>query len=229
MAATIKNQKSVIRAWATFDWANSAYNLVITSTIFPAYYTIITTSDDGGDRVDFFGISFINTALANYGLAVSYLLMVFLLPVLSSIADYKQNKKTMMKFFTYMGSIACMGLFFFELETLEWGIICSGLAAMGYIGGVMFNNSYLPEIASVDQQDRVSAKGFAYGYIGSVLLQLVCFLFVLKPEWFGIQDASFPARLSFLLVGVWWIGFAQVSFRGLPKQTSRPGGLNRPP
>ena len=227
MAATIKNQKSVIRAWATFDWANSAYNLVITSTIFPAYYTIITTSDDGGDRVDFFGISFINTALANYGLAVSYLLMVFLLPVLSSIADYKQNKKTMMKFFTYMGSIACMGLFFFELETLEWGIICSGLAAMGYIGGVMFNNSYLPEIASVDQQDRVSAKGFAYGYIGSVLLQLVCFLFVLKPEWFGIQDASFPARLSFLLVGVWWIGFAQVSFRGLPKQTPRPGGLNR--
>src|SRR5690554_6807404 len=227
MAATIKNQKSVIRAWATFDWANSAYNLVITSTIFPAYYTIITTSDDGGDRVDFFGISFINTALANYGLAVSYLLMVFLLPVLSSIADYKQNKKTMMKFFTYMGSIACMGLFFFELETLERGIICSGLAAMGYIGGVMFNNSYLPEIASIDQQDRVSAKRFAYGYIGSVLLQIICFIFVLKPEWFGIQDASFPARLSFLLVGLWWIGFAQVSFRGLPDQTPRTGPINR--
>src|SRR5690554_2685115 len=227
MAATIKNQKSVIRAWATFDWANSAYNLVITSTIFPAYYTIITTSDDGGDRVDFFGISFINTALANYGLAVSYLLMVFLLPVLSSIADYKQNKKTMMKFFTYMGSIACMGLFFFELETLERGIICSGLAAMGYIGGVMFNNSYLPEIASIDQQDRVSAKRFAYGYIGSVLLQIICFIFVLKPEWFGIQDASFPARLSFLLVGLWWIGFAQVSFRGLPDQTPRTGPTNR--
>lgn len=227
MAATTKNQKSVIRAWATFDWANSAYNLVITSTIFPAYYTIITTSDDGGDRVDFFGFSFINTALANYGLAVSYLLMVLFLPVLSSVADYKQNKKTMMKFFTYMGSLACMGLFFFRLETLEWGIICSGLAAMGYIGGVMFNNSYLPEIASVDQQDRVSAKGFAYGYIGSVLLQLICFLFVLKPEWFGIQDASFPARFSFLLVGIWWIGFAQVSFRGLPEQTPRPGSLNR--
>ena len=227
MAATIKNQKSVIRAWATFDWANSAYNLVITSTIFPAYYTIITTSDDGGDRVDFFGFSFINTALANYGLAVSYLLMVLLLPVLSSVADYKQNKKAMMKFFTYMGSIACMGLYFFELETLEWGIICSGIAAMGYIGGVMFNNSYLPEIASVDQQDRVSAKGFAYGYIGSVLLQLICFLFVLKPEWFGIQDVSFPARFSFLLVGLWWIGFAQVSFRGLPDQTARRGPLNR--
>jgi UMF1 family MFS transporter len=227
MAATIKNQKSVIRAWATFDWANSAYNLVITSTIFPAYYTIITTSGDGGDRVDFFGFSFINTALANYGLAFSYLLMVLLLPVLSSVADYKQNKKSMMKFFTYMGSAACMGLFFFELETLEWGIVCSGLAAMGYIGGVMFNNSYLPEIASVDQQDRVSAKGFAYGYIGSVLLQLICFLFVLKPAWFGIEDASFPARLSFLLVGLWWIGFSQVSFRGLPDQVRRSGTLNR--
>src|SRR5690606_39440609 len=105
MAATIKNQKSVIRAWATFDWANSAYNLVITSTIFPAYYTIITTSDDGGDRVDFFGISFINTALANYGLAVSYLLIVFFLPVLSTIAAYKQNKKTLIKLLIIKGII----------------------------------------------------------------------------------------------------------------------------
>lgn len=211
-----KNDKKVIRSWAFFDWANSAYNLVITSTIFPAYYTIITTTQAHGDQVTFFGRTFTNTALSNYALSVAYLIMVILLPFLSSMADYRGNKKLFMKLFTYMGGIACIGLYFFKLDTLELGIICFAIAAMGYVGGVMFNNSYLPEIATTDQQDRVSAKGFAYGYIGSVLLQLICFLFVLKPEWFGIVDPSFSPRLSFLLVGLWWIGFAQIPFRKLP-------------
>ncbi|WP_207426396.1 MFS transporter [Pedobacter sp. SYSU D00535] len=212
----IKNDKRTIRSWAMFDWANSAYNLVITSTIFPAYYTIITTTTENGDKVSFFGFRFVNTALSNYALSVAYLIMVVLLPLLSSTADYRGNKKVFMKTFTYVGGIACMALFFFKLETLELGVIAFAIAAMGYIGGVMFSNSYLPEIASVDHQDRVSAQGFAYGYIGSVLLQIICFVFVLKPELFGITDSSFPARLSFLLVGLWWIGFAQIPFKNLP-------------
>jgi len=199
-----------------FDWANSAYNLVITSTIFPAYYTIITTTQEHGDKVYFFGKRFTNTALSNYVLSAAYLIMAFLLPILSSIADYRGNKKIFMKLFTYLGSSACAALFFFKIETLEFGIICFALAAIGYIGGVLFNNSYLPEIASIDQQDKVSAQGFAYGYVGSVILQLICFVFVLKPDWFGITDPSLPARLSFLLVGVWWIAFAQIPFSALP-------------
>ena len=222
----MKNDKKVIQSWAFFDWANSAYNLVVTSTIFPAYYTIITFTKDHGDQVNFFGFQFTNTALSNYALSFAYLLMVILLPVLSSIADYRGNKKVFMKFFTYMGGLACIGLYFFKLETLEWGIICFIIAAMGYIGGVLFNNSYLPEIASPDQQDRVSAKGFAFGYVGSVILQLICFVFVLKPDLFGIVDASFPARLSFLLVGVWWIAFAQIPFRNLPDGVVRVKKLN---
>lgn len=200
-----------------FDWANSAYNLVITSTIFPAYYTIITTTEEHGDKVSFFGFSFVNTALSNYALAVAYLIMAALLPWLSSKADVSGDKKIFMKIFTYLGGAACMGLYFFKMDTLEWGVICFAVAAMGYIGGVMFSNSYLPQIATVDQQDRVSAQGFAYGYVGSVLLQIICFVFVLKPEMFGITDGSFPARLSFLLVGLWWIGFAQIPFSKLPK------------
>ncbi|MGV3706585.1 MAG: MFS transporter [Arcticibacter sp.] len=220
---TIKNDKETIRAWAMFDWSNSAYNLVITSTIFPAYYTIITTTEEHGDKVRFFGWEFVNTALSNYSLSVAYLIMALLLPFLSSSADFHGNKKTFMKLFTYIGSFACMLLYFFRLESLELGIICSAVAAMGYIGGVMFSNSYLPEIASVDQQDRVSAQGFAYGYIGSVLLQIICFVFILKPDWFGISDSSFPARLSFLLVGVWWILFSQIPFAKLPKGGS---GIN---
>ncbi|TDQ12079.1 MFS transporter [Pedobacter metabolipauper] len=222
-----KNDKKIIRSWAFFDWANSAYNLVITSTIFPAYYTIITTTTEHGDQVSFFGMTFTNTALSNYALAAAYLIMVILLPVLSSIADYRGNKKVFMKFFTYTGALACMGLYFFKIETLELGIICFMIAAMGYIGGILFNNSYLPEIATPDEQDRVSAKGYAFGYIGSVILQLICFVFVLKPELFGITDESFPPRLSFLLVGIWWIAFAQIPFKKLPAGSPNYSSINK--
>jgi len=222
---SIKNNEKVIRSWAMFDWANSAYNLVITSTIFPAYYTIITTTKQNGDKVSFFGFKFVNTALSNYSLAVAYLIMAALLPLLSSTADYRGNKKSFMKVFTYIGGIACMGLFFFQKNAqgsfdpgrLELGVICAAIAAMGYIGGVMFSNSYLPEIASVDQQDRVSAKGFAYGYIGSVILQILCFIVVLKPDLFGITDGYLPSQISFVMVGLWWVGFAQIPFNVLPK------------
>lgn len=220
MEENIKNDKRLIRSWAMFDWANSAYNLVITSTIFPIYYIAITSSSaDGDDFVNFFGFEVINTVLSNYALAFAYLIMVLSLPFLSSYADAKGRKLQVMKLFTYIGAIACMGLFFFKLDTLEWGIICFTLAAMGYIGGVAVSNSYLPIIATPDRQDEVSAKGFAYGYVGCVTIQVICFVFVLKPEWFGITDASFPARLSFLLVGLWWLGFSMIPFSALPNNT----------
>ncbi|MBB5394521.1 MFS transporter [Mucilaginibacter sp. AK015] len=212
-----KNNPKTIRAWAMFDWANSAYNLVITTTVFPTYYVIITENAANGNRVNFFGHSFINTALTNYALAAAYMVMVLLLPILSSIADYRGNKKVFMQFFTLLGSLACCGLFFFNAQRIEWGVICFALAAIGYAGGFVFYNSYLPEIATLDMQDKVSAKGFTYGYIGSVLLQLVCFAFVLSPGTFGITDKALPAQISFLLVGLWWIGFASIPFSVLPK------------
>ncbi len=211
-----KNNKRTIRAWAMFDWANSAYNLVITSTIFPAYYVAITANKANGDRVMFFGKSFVNTALSDYALAVSYLIVALLLPILTSIADYKGNKKIFMKCFTWLGAISCCCLSFFKLNSLEFGIICFGLAAIGYTGGFVFYNSYLPEIATLDMQDKVSAKGFTFGYMGSVILQIICFVFVLFPKVFGLTAGS-SAQLSFLLVGVWWIGFAYIPFTILPK------------
>ena len=211
-----KNDKKTIRAWAMFDWANSAYNLVITTTIFPAYYVAITTNEDNGNQVHFFGHNFINTALQSYALSFAYLIMVFLLPILSSIADYRGNKKVFMQFFTLLGSVSCCALFTMDAEHIEQGIIFFAIAAIGYSGGFVFYNSYLPEIATLDMQDKVSAKGFTYGYIGSVLLQLVCFVFVLMPDTFGLTKGS-AAQLSFLLVGLWWIGFAIIPFRVLPK------------
>jgi len=209
-------QAGVVRSWAMYDWANSAYNLVITSTVFPAYYTAITVAADGGDEVSFFGLRVVNTALSNFALAAAYLVMAVSLPFLSSYADVQGRKKPLMMAFTYLGAASCMGLFFFRAETLELGIVLFALAAMGYIGGVLFNNSYLPEIAPPEEQDRVSALGFAYGYVGCVLLQLICLVFLLKPDWFGIEDPSFGARLSFLLVGLWWAGFSTIPFRALP-------------
>ena len=214
--------KKIINGWAMYDWANSAYNLVITSTIFPAYYDAITsTKNSAGNiishQVHFLGTTLESASLYNYAIALAYLVIACISPILSSIADYKGNKKRFMQFFCYLGSFACCTLYFFDESTLSLGIICAILAAIGYCGSLVFYNSYLPEIAAEADQDRVSAKGFAYGYIGSVLLQIVCFLFVLKPQWFGIKDATFAPRLSFLLVGLWWMGFAQITFLVLPK------------
>lgn len=214
-----KQEKKVHRGWAMYDWGNSAYNLVITSTIFPAYYVAITTNENitPSDQVSFFGIDITNTVLQDYTLSIAYLLIAFMSPILSSIADYRGNKKKYMKIFTYLGAICCSGLFFFTSERLELGIILFGLAAVGYCGSLVFYNAYLPEIAAEKDRDRVSAQGFAYGYIGSVILQIICLVFVLSPETFGITDGTFPPRLSFLLVGIWWFIFAQVAFNRLPK------------
>ncbi|MBY0543903.1 MAG: MFS transporter [Sphingobacteriaceae bacterium] len=214
-----KNDKKIIRSWAYFDWANSAYNLVITSTIFPAYYTIITSDDDPNtiDYVNFLGGKYVNSALYSYAMAFAFLVIALISPILSSIADTRGNKKIFMQIFTYLGALSCCGLFFFKLETLEISIVFFVLAAIGFWGSLVFYNSYLPEIATVDQQDKVSAKGFTYGYIGSIILQLICFVFVFKPEWFGITDSSIPARLSFFMVGIWWVVFAQIPFKNLPK------------
>lgn len=210
--------KKVQRAWAMYDWGNSAYNLVITSTIFPAYYIAITTNQQAAqsDQVSFFGMQITNTVLQDYTLSVAYLLIAFLSPILSSIADYRGNKKKYMRFFTYMGAMACSGLFFFTSERIELGIILFGLAAIGYCGSLVFYNAYLPEIAAPKDRDRVSAQGYALGYVGSVLLQIVCLLFVMMPDTFGM-DAGSASRFSFLLVGLWWISWAQIPFKKLPK------------
>jgi MFS transporter, UMF1 family len=208
MKATPKIQN----AWAMYDWANSAYNLVITSTIFPAYY-IAVTGGDSGARVDFFGWQMLNSTLLEYSLALAYLIIALLSPILSAIADYKGNKKRYMQFYCYLGSLACMGLFWFKPGATEWGIMMSMLAAIGYCGSLVFYNAYLPEIATVEEQDKLSAKGFTYGYIGSVLLQIICFMFIFS----SFADDTFAPRLSFLLVGIWWLVFAQISFKYLPK------------
>lgn len=225
--------KKVINGWAMYDWGNSAYNLVITSTIFPAYFEAIAADNKAVSKstVTFLGRQFENTALYNYTLALAMLIVAIISPLLSSIADYKGNKKNFMNFFLTIGSLACAALFFFNTSTgatgapastLGLGIACMIIACVGFWGSQVFYNSFLPEIAAPEDRDRVSAKGFAYGYVGSVLLQLICFVFVFFPGILGGFDNGTEAstiqfRLSFLLVGIWWWGFGQFSLRRLPK------------
>ncbi|MBV9986425.1 MAG: MFS transporter [Chitinophagaceae bacterium] len=213
--------KKVINGWAMYDWANSVYNLVITSTIFPAYFEAVT--GDGkdetlNDTVTLFGRQFVNTSLYNYALAVAFLVVAIMSPLLSSIADYKGNKKKFLFFFCTMGSIACAALYFFDKTNLGYGLLCMIVACIGFWSSLVFYNSFLPEIASPEDQDRVSAKGFAMGYIGSVILQIICFVFVLQHTLFGITEGK-GSQISFLLVGIWWWGFGQFSLSRLPKGT----------
>ncbi|MEP6927541.1 MAG: MFS transporter [Ginsengibacter sp.] len=212
--------KKVVNGWAMYDWANSVYSLVITSTIFPAYYESVTANNTNNEVV-FLGRHFVNTALYNYVLGIAFLIVAFMSPVLSSIADYKGNKKAFLRFFCLLGSVSCGFLFFFKgTDTIWIAIVCSMIACIGFWSSLVFYNSYLPEIAAPEDRDKISAKGFARGYIGSVILQLICFVFVFKPEWFGMQnDATMPARFSFLLVAIWWFGFAQITLNVMPKGT----------
>lgn len=211
----LPNSKT-IRAWCMYDWANSVYNLVITTTFFPIYFTGVTKAAYGEDTVPLFGRTFKNSSLYDYTLAVAYLTIALLLPILSSIADSRGNKKRFMQFFCYLGGAACIGLFWFRGSepSVLWGLSCFALAAMGYIGSLVFYNSYLPEIATPEQRDWVSARGYSMGYVGSVILQIVGFGLVVYFSSKG-DDVSGPLY-TFLLVGIWWIGFAQITFAYLP-------------
>jgi len=216
-----KNNKKLINAWASFDWANSVYNLIVTTAIFPIYYLTTTKDVYKGEMVDFFNISIKNSVLYSFAISFSFLVIVFISPILSGIADLGGLKKLFMQFFTYLGSLSCIGLYFFTGENVEYGIACSVLASIGYAGSLVFYNGFLPEIASNELMDKVSAKGFSMGYIGSVILLIVNLLLYQKYEKFGFENGSAATRFGFVLVGIWWIGFSQISFYYLKDRGER--------
>ncbi len=203
--------KKVLNGWAMYDWANSVYNLVITTTFFPAYYAAVTSLKNFPNGIMFLGRRFVNTELKDYVLAFGFLVIALLSPILSSIADYKGNKKNFMRFFCYMGAVSCSLLYFFNKDHVTFGLMSFMFAGIGFYGSQVFYNSYLPEIASEKDMDRISAKGYTMGYIGSVLMQLVGFALVMTME-----DKGLALTLTFLLVGIWWVGFAQITFSRLP-------------
>ena len=217
-----KNDKKIINAWCIYDWSNSVYSLVITSAIFPIYFQNITSVKDSNglvlkDTVSFFGFDIINSVLYSYSLSFSFLLIALISPVLSSIADYSGSKKMFMRLFCYLGAFSCSALFFFTEDTLELSMILFILASIGFSGSIVFYNAYLPEIATEDKFDKISARGFALGYTGSVLLLIFNLSMILFPEFYSITSVALATRISFLTVGLWWFGFAAYTFHYLPK------------
>jgi len=213
-----KGDKKLINAWAFYDWANSVYSLVISTAVFPIYYSGITESFANIEgEINFLGTQLNPTTLYNYTLAFAFLIVAFISPILSGIADYTGNKLKFLKGFCMLGSFSVMSLFFFEGEETLWvGIVFTILASIGFWGSIVFYNAYLPEVAYPEQQDKVSAKGFILGYTGSIILLLFSLVMVNKPELFGIPNAAMASRLTFVLVGIWWLGFAQITYRRLP-------------
>lgn len=211
------NDKKIVRAWCMYDWANSVYSLVITSTIFPVYFNAVATSADGSEWVSFLGFQIQNSVLYSYSLSFSFLIVAIILPVLAGIADYSGKKKQFMKMFVLLGSFSCMGLFLFnDLSRLEWGILCSMLASVGYSGSLVFYDAFLPEIVTEDRYDVTSARGYSMGYYGSVILLVICLVMINNWSTFGFADEGMAVRFTFLLTGLWWIGFSQIMFLNVP-------------
>ena len=221
-----KNQKKVLTAWTMYDWANSVHNLVIITVVFPMYFLATTSvKDEQGnvinDVVNFFGFHVQNSVLYSYSISVATLLLVLLNPVLTPLADSSGRRKFFMKVFCYLGAASCAYFYFFTKENVSWVVIAFGLSVMGWGGSIVFYNSFLPEIATEDRFDNLSARGFMMGYIGSVLLLVFNLIMIMKPEFVGLtqedSDSGFTARVSFLTVGLWWALFAQIPFYYLPK------------
>jgi MFS transporter, UMF1 family len=211
-----KNDPKVINGWAYFDCANSAYSLVIVTAIFPAYFLSIAP-----DTIPFAGLNIPDSSLLSYSLSFAFLLLTIVLPVLSGIADYSGQRKAFMRLFSTFGAIACMSMFFFKSPTDLWfGVSAYICAAVGYAGSLVFYNSYLPVIATEDMYDKVSAKGFSYGYIGSTFLLIINLLMIqFSPD----SHKGLAAQLSFLMVGIWWLAFSQITYKRLPNdETGKP-------
>ena len=215
-----KGSKKLMNAWAFYDWANSVYSLVIASAVFPIYYQALFSSA-GINSITIFGGEIRSTPLISYTTAAAFVIVSLLIPILSGIADFVGNKKVFMKFFCYLGALSCMGLYFFSLENILVSLLLYFLALIGFWSSWVFYNSYLPDIAFPEQQDRLSAKGFSLGYIGSVILLLFNLAMIMMPNTFGFGDDGAAKMLamkySFISVGIWWIVFSQYTFYYLPK------------
>ncbi|WP_228237624.1 MFS transporter [Allomuricauda sp. M10] len=223
----LKGTKKLLNAWAFYDWANSVYSLVISSAIFPIFYGALFRVA-GIEKVTIFGGEIARAPLISYVTSLAFVFIAIVTPLVSGVADYLGNKKVFLKFFCYLGAVSCIGLYWFSLENIYFGLVCYFFGLVGFWVSFAINNSYLPDIAYPEQQDRISAKGFSLGYIGSVILLVFNLAMVMKPDVFGITNEGEVAEIkamkySFISVGIWWMLFSQYTFANLPKGYKREG------
>jgi len=216
MANLPKGHPKLLNAWAFYDWANSVYSLVIASAVFPIFYEMIF-SDAKKESVNLFGQDIKATAMISFVTAFAFLIVAICSPILSGISDYLGNKKAFMRFFCYLGGISCICLYWFDLDNLFLSYTAYFFGLIGFWSSLVFYNSYLPDIAFPEQQDRVSARGFSMGYIGSTILLILNLAMVMFPKTFWIETPKEAMKISFVMVGVWWIGFSHITYYYLPK------------
>ncbi|MEL4308697.1 MFS transporter [Joostella sp. CR20] len=221
-----KGSKKLLNAWAFYDWANSVYSLTIASAIFPLFYGALFR-EAGIEKIEIFGGEIARGPLITYVTSFAFLVVSFLTPLLSGIADYTGNKRFFLKLFCYVGSAASIGLYWFSLDNIYISLITYFFGLIGFWGSLVFYNSYLPDVAFPEQQDRISAKGYSLGYIGSVFLLLLNLVMIMKYEWFGFGGPTEPTKISFVLVGIWWAVFSQYSFYYLPKGNENTGKITK--
>jgi len=197
-----------------YDWANSVYSLAISTVLLPIYYEEVTNSDM---KVHFLGADWKNTVIYSYVIAASYLTISLLSPYFAAMADRTGRRKIFMNSFMILGGVSTMLMYFFTAQNPGLGLALAYFASLGFTGSFVFYNSYLPVIAPKNMQDRLSARGFSLGYLGSALLLIFCLALIQMPEFFGLPDASSATRVSFLITGVWWLGFGLPAITKLPK------------
>ncbi len=202
-----------LRAWAMYDWANSAFQCTIITAVFPVYYSTVAAADLPGSE-----------ATARFAMATTLALSFTALvsPMLGAYADFAGAKKRMLAGGMAVGVAATAAMALVgrgDWRLAEWLFI---IANVGISGSFVFYDSLLPHIARPEEMDRVSSAGYALGYLGGGLLLLLNLLWILRPHWFGLADAGIASRLSFLSVAVWWVVFSIPLFRTVPEPPVHP-------
>jgi len=219
------NTPKVINAWCSYDIANSAYILSVNTVLYPIFYQQVTQKAFGSEMVQFLGMTIKNTVLYEYAVALGYFLVILTTLSLSGIADRGGLRKPFMRFFTMLGAFACIGLYWFNGANLALGLILPMLAVLGFAGSLVYYNSFLPIIATPDRHDKISAKGFSFGYAGSMLLLIFNIFSLQKYELFGFSDSIQAIQFSFVEVGLWWLAVSQIAFYYL-REERHPVKLN---
>lgn len=211
-----KNNPREVFAWKMYDWANSAFSTTIVGALYGPYLTEVTQQAVGenGVIVNFGFYTITAKSFFPMCIVIAVLLQVFLLPILGSIADYSHLKKKLMALFCYTGVTATCLMFFITREVYWLGGLLFIIANLSFGAAVVFYNAFLNEITTEDQRDKVSSRGFAYGYLGGGLLLAGNFLLVNYADRLGLSTAM-AVRISLLSAGIWWGSFALIAFANL--------------
>ena len=214
-----RDYQRVVNAWAMYDWANSAFAVVILTAIFPVYFRALVINAGAAPETA--------TAYWAYTTSLSLLLVAVIGPVLGAAADVLGAKKRFLAVALSLGVLGTVSLAFLSSSEYLLGSLLFAVANLGFAGGNVFYEALLPQVARSNDLDRVSARGYAFGYLGGGLLLVINALWLYRPEWFWMADRSIALRACFVSVGFWWLIFALPLFRAVaePAVHGRPRSL----